>query len=92
MAVSTEFGPKTPTVRAFLESAKDVPWFSQVGQPTERDSELTRVGFDFLAQHHGAPYAPWGAALVGAERRIERLVVDSRHLGEWDAIRNSLRT
>jgi hypothetical protein len=57
MAVSAEFGPNTAAVRAFLESIKDVPWFSQVGQPTGWDGELTRVEFDFLAQHHEAPYA-----------------------------------
>jgi hypothetical protein len=87
MAVSAEFGPNTPAVRAFLESLREVPWFSQVGQPTEHDAELTRVAFDFVAQHHAAPYAAWGAALVGAESRIDRLVFDSRRLGEWDAIR-----
>jgi hypothetical protein len=91
MSVSEEFGPNTPAVRAFLESIKDVPWFSQVGQPTEPDSKLTRVGFDFLAEHHEAPYASWGTALVGAESRIERLVFDSRRLGEWDAIRKVVK-
>jgi hypothetical protein len=51
MAISAKFGPNTAAVAAFLESVKDVPWFSQVGQPTERDGELTRVEFDFLAKH-----------------------------------------
>jgi hypothetical protein len=91
MAVSAEFGPNTPKVRDFLESVKDIAWFSQVGQPTERDGELTRVEFDFLAQHHDAPYAAWGAVLASAESRIERLVFDSRRLGEWDAIRKVVK-
>ncbi len=85
MSVSAEFGPNTPAVRAFVESLDDVPWFSQVGQPTDRDSELIRVGFDFLVLHHEVPYAPWGIALPEAESRIERLVFDSRRLGERDA-------
>ena len=53
MAISAKFGPNTDAVAAFVESVEDVPWFSQVGQPTERDGELTRVEFDFLAKHHG---------------------------------------
>ena len=91
MAVSAEFGPNTAAVRAFLESLNDVPWFSQVGQPTGWDGELTRVEFDFLAQHHKAPYAPWGAVLVMIESRIERLVFDSQRLGEWGAIRKLVK-
>src|SRR5215831_13178432 len=87
MAVSAKFGPNTAAIRAFLESVKDVPWFSQVGQPTDRDGELMRVEFDFLAQHREAPYAPWGAVLARNESRIERLVFDSERLGEWGAIR-----
>ncbi len=87
MSFTEDFGPNTPAVRAFLESLSDVPWFSQVEQPTERDAELVRVGLDFLAGHHGSPYADWGNALVSAENRIERLVFDHRRLGEWNKIR-----
>ena len=91
MAVSAKFGPNTAAVRAFLESVKDIPWFSQVGQPTDRDGELMRVEFDFLAQHHEAPYAPWGAVLARIESCIERLVFDSQRLGEWGAIRELVK-
>ena len=91
MAVSAKFGPNTTAVRAFLESVEDFPWFSQVGRPTERDGELTRVEFDFLAQHHEAPYAPWGSVLARNESRIERVVFDSRRLGEWGAIRKLVK-
>ena len=91
MAISAKFGPNTAAVSAFLESVKNVPWFSQVGQPTERDGELTRVEFDFLAKHHGAPYSPWGAVLASNENRIERLVFDSQRLGEWGAIRKLVK-
>src|SRR5215470_15663924 len=89
MAISAKFGPNTAAVAAFLESVEDVPWFSQVGQPTERDGELTRV--DFLAKHHGAPYAPWGAVLASNESRVERLVFDFQRLGEWGAIRKLVK-
>jgi hypothetical protein len=91
MSASTDFGPNTPAVQAFLESLKDVPWFSRVGQPTEMDSELMRVGFDFLAEQYKAPYAAWGTALEHAESRIEQLVFDSRRLGERQAIRKVVK-
>jgi hypothetical protein len=87
MALDDDFGPNTPAVRAFLESLNNVPWYSRVGQSTERDAELARVGFDFLAGHHESPYAAWGTALPGAETQIERLVFDHRRTGEWDKIR-----
>ena len=91
MAVQRDFGPNTPAVLSFLDSIREVPWFSKVGEPTERDAELIRVDFDFLAQHHAAPYAPWGVALVNAEIRIERLVFDHSRLGEWDLVRKEVK-
>ena len=87
MSVPVDFGPNAPAVQAFLESVSDVPWFNRVGSPTDRDAELVRVDFDFLARNHESPFAQWGTALTTAESRIERLVFDHRRLGEWEAIR-----
>lgn len=77
------FGPNHDAVDSFIRSLDDLPWFTRVGQPTDRDDTLIRVNFDFVAAQHEDPYALWGTALPDAESRIEQVVFAHRRLREF---------
>lgn len=85
------FGANHAAVEAFLASLDTISWFSRVGQPTDQDNWLVRVGFEFLADHHEDPYAPWGEPLLEAEAKIERLVFEHRRLQEFMEVQKAIR-
>jgi hypothetical protein len=91
MPLPPRFGPNHAAVEAFISSLDAIPWFTRVGQPTDQDERLVRVGFEFLADHSEDPYAPWGESLTEAEARTERLVFDHRRLGELTEIQQAVR-
>jgi hypothetical protein len=91
MTLPPRFGPNHAAVEAFVASLDSIPWFSRVGEPTEHDAQLVRVGFEFLARHHADHYAPWGESLVNAETKIERLVFDHRRLSGHMEIQQVIR-
>jgi hypothetical protein len=86
----SRFGSNHTAVEAFLRSLDAIPWFTQVSQSTDQDECLVRVGFDFLADCHEDPYAPWGKSLVEAEANIERLIFGHRRLGEYSEVQRAI--
>lgn len=84
------FGNNGEAVAAFIRRLDGFRWFSCVGEPTTNDDSLERVDFSFLAANHIDSYAPWGNALLEAERSIDRLVLDTARLGEQDAIQSAV--
>lgn len=90
MPLPSRFGSNHAAVGAFLRSLDAIPWFTRVGQPTDQDECLVRVGFEFLADCHEDAYAPWGESLVEAEAKIERLMFDNRRLGEFAEVQQAI--
>ena len=91
MPPSSRSGPNHPAVEQFVRSLNGIPWFTRLGDATERDAGLVRVDFDFLVKHHEDPYAPWGQSLIDAESNIERLVFEHRRLGEFNEVQTAVQ-
>jgi hypothetical protein len=91
MPIPPRFGPNHDAVEAFLASLHGVPWFTRVGQPTDGDERLVRVGFEFIADRHPDRYGAWGEALPRAESAIERLTFEHRRLDAFMAVQEFVR-
>ncbi len=98
MTKTALFGPQTDLVVAFLAELENIPWFSRVGESSERDSDLIRVDIHFLLATSSVvsggdtdQYMHWGNCLAAAESKIDRLVFDHRRMDEDAAVRKAVQ-
>jgi hypothetical protein len=80
-----DFGPNTAAILEFKERLGAAPWFSRIETSCSDEERVERVKLEFLLDH---PVAPWGDAVIDAENKIERHVMDSGRLAQQHRLQN----
>lgn len=85
------YGPNHAAVASFVEELPSIPWCSALGEPTESDELLVRVGLEDVLALDPHPYQLWGDLLVAHEAGVDHLILSSGRLAADDALQSSVR-
>jgi hypothetical protein len=90
-SIKVIYGPNHDAVASFIEQLPRIPWCAALGEPTDSDDLLVRVGLEDVLALHPSSYQLWGDLLLTHEASIDRLILSSGRLGADDALQSSVR-